>query len=156
MKSQPEVAFMLALLGCVSALAPCTYTRQSPQFDHALAMSSNLVSRRSWIGGCGIATTFMQGLTQEAKAAGGKFVTYKDETCGFSIDVPAGWEQTEQSLPDRRKIVLFIDPSKSEENTLLFVAYTPLRDDFTSISSFGTVDQVCECFKCSKLMFQFS
>jgi hypothetical protein len=149
LKSQHQVAFMLALLGCVSALAPYSHNRQSPHFDYALAMSSNVVSRRSWIGSCGIATAFKLGLPQEAKAAGGNFVTYKDETCGFSIDVPAGWEQTEQSLPDRRKIVLFVDPSKPEENTLLFVAYTPLRDDFTSISSFGTVDQVCARLKCS-------
>jgi hypothetical protein len=36
---------------------------------------------------------------------------------------------TDAAIPPRRK-------------SLLFFAFTPVRDDFTSLSSFGSVDQV--------------
>lgn len=56
-----------------------------------------------------------------------------------------------QELPDRRKIVFFVDPTtadasskKDDDKSLLFIAYTPVRDDFTSIGSFGTVEQVAQ------------
>ena len=127
-----------------------THHHQKQPHTHCLSMmsaSNNLVSRRSWIAGGAavLTTTFIPHVTQEAAAysAAETFETYKDETCGFQISVPATWEKSEQSLPDRRKIVFFMDPTKLEEKTLLFVAFTPIRDDFTSISSLGTVDQVC-------------
>ncbi len=74
-----------------------------------------------------------------------QLVKYLDEECGFELMVPATWEKTEQRLPapDRRKVVIFLDPaSPMTEKTFLFLAYTPVRDDFTSLSSFGSVDQV--------------
>jgi len=41
--------------------------------------------------------------------------------------------------------VFFIDPkSGAEDKNLIFVAYTPIRDDFTSLASFGSVDQIAE------------
>jgi hypothetical protein len=61
---------------------------------------------------------------------------YEDTTCKFKIDVPSEWVKTEQELPDRRKIVLYFKP-ESNQKTLLFIAYTPTRADFTSLSSFG-------------------
>lgn len=132
----------LGLIASVSAFSGAKEA-WSTKCGSELAMQSTIVSRRSWIGGLGIATAFSQGLTQKAQATDPKLVTYRDESCGFQIDIPAEWEMSEQSLADRRKIVFFIDPSKSEEKTLFFIAFTPLRDDFTSISSFGSVDQVC-------------
>ncbi|GMH70559.1 hypothetical protein TL16_g05439 [Triparma laevis f. inornata] len=45
-------------------------------------------------------------------------------------------------LADRRVLELFVDPSSSD--TSMFVAYTPVRDDFTSLSSFGSLDQVAQ------------
>jgi hypothetical protein len=68
-------------------------------------------------------------------------VDYQDADCKFSIKVPAGWEKSVQSLPDRRKIVLFFKPG-SEQKTLMFIAYSPVRSDFTSLGSFGSVDEV--------------
>jgi len=71
---------------------------------------------------------------------------YHDTTCGFQITVPSSWEQSTQQLPDRRKIVLFAEKGDEnvpdKEKTLLFIAYTPIRDDYTSLSALGTVDQV--------------
>ena len=70
--------------------------------------------------------------------------TYEDKKNGFSISVPKSWTATEQKLPDRRKIQLFIDQSggAEEDKCLMFLAYTPVRDDFTSLGSFGSVEEV--------------
>lgn len=78
------------------------------------------------------------------------YENYDDKNCGFRVKMPSGWETSTQELPDRRKIVFFIEPSTAsssaaeEDKTLAFIAYTPVRDDFTSISSFGSVDQVAQ------------
>ncbi len=76
----------------------------------------------------------------------GLFTLYQDESVGFQIKRPSGWEQSEQSLPDRRRIVLFVNNkdavSSEADKDLMFVAYTPVRDDFTQLSSFGSVEQV--------------
>ena len=81
-----------------------------------------------------------------AVASTDELTSYKDPDCRFQISVPSKWEQTTQQLPDRRKIVLFVDPTQKDmpeqDKTLMFIAYTPIRDDFTSLSSFGSVDQV--------------
>ena len=68
-------------------------------------------------------------------------VDFEDPVWKFSIKVPSGWDQSVQSLPDRRKIVLYIKPD-SNQKTLCFIAYTPVRADFTSLGSFGSVDTV--------------
>lgn len=68
---------------------------------------------------------------------------FKDPDCKFSIQMPTSWNASTQSLPDRRKIQLYIDPN-SNQKTLVFIAYTPVRDDFTSLGSFGSVDQVAQ------------
>jgi len=69
---------------------------------------------------------------------------YTDETAGFEVKTPSGWQKSEQSLPDRRKIILFVNDNdaSSTNKDLMFIAYTPVRDDFTTLSSFGSVDQV--------------
>jgi len=59
---------------------------------------------------------------------------------GFRMNVPSQWTKQTQELPDRRCIVIWTDPN--DPKTALFIAYTPVRDDFTSLSSFGSVDVV--------------
>eukprot|EP00978_Attheya_sp_CCMP212_P031876 scaffold122092_cov33-Attheya_sp.AAC.1 len=85
-----------------------------------------------------------------AKAA--KLEPYTDDICGFQVSVPAGWDKSEQALPDRRRISLFIDPSSTgdDDKSLVFIAYTPIRDDFTQLSSFGSVDQASLCYVMNK------
>ena len=114
-----------------------------------LGQSSN---RRSFLSNSVIASSAfalasLNPQTSLASEEDGKFSLYTDASCGFQMKVPSGWEKSEQSLPDRRKIVLYIDPNGSstdgkDEKNLIFIAYTPIRDDFTSLSSFGSVDQV--------------
>ena len=73
-----------------------------------------------------------------------EFQIFEDTGCGISFSVPSSWEKAEQVLDDRRRIVLFVKPGSTgpADQTLVFVAFTPVRDDFTSLGSFGTVDQV--------------
>ena len=111
--------------------APTGWTAQSSELSRRnLLASAAIASSTFWIG--------------PAKSlAADNLMEYKDDGCKFSLKVPSDWDQTVQELPfpDRRKIVLFIKPN-SNQKTLLFVAYTPVRDDFTSLGSFGSIDQV--------------
>ncbi|GKY99625.1 hypothetical protein MPSEU_000916600 [Mayamaea pseudoterrestris] len=77
-----------------------------------------------------------------ATAADVSTLLYNDATHGFSMQVPADWVQSTQRLPDRRQMQVWKDPS--DDQTILFIAYTPVRDDFTSLASFGSVDVVAE------------
>lgn len=71
---------------------------------------------------------------------------YEDSDFGFSLLVPSTWERSEQKLSGRRKAIFLTDKPNNGNNidTLLIIAYTPLRDDFTSLSSFGSVDEVAQ------------
>ncbi len=77
---------------------------------------------------------------------------FQDSNVGFQIQIPSDWKKSEQKLPDRRRLLLFINNNDEQNESsnkgpedLMFVAYTPVRDDFTSLSSFGTVEQVSLC-----------
>lgn len=78
-----------------------------------------------------------------------KLEPYEDSDFGFRLQVPSSWENTEQKLSGRRKGIFFTDPNSKDATTdtietLAFIAYTPLRDDFTSLASFGSVDNVAQ------------
>jgi hypothetical protein len=105
-----------------------------------------LSSRRSWISTAGLATSALltQSVIPGIASAAETLETFKDEKLNFEIKVPSSWEKQVQSLPDRRKIILFLDPTSDKDKNLLFFAFTPVRDDFTSLSSFGSVDQVAQ------------
>lgn len=91
-------------------------------------------------------------ITYAAESTQSKTLTsFKDSNVGFEFQVPTTWTKSEQTLPDRRKILLFVNNGDNGEQggnvakgleDLIFVAYTTVRDDFTSLGSFGTVDQV--------------
>ena len=73
--------------------------------------------------------------------------TYDDADYAFRLRVPSSWDRTEQTLSGRRRAVFFTDPSSKDAEsgiieTLGIVAYTPVRDDFVSLASFGSVDEV--------------
>jgi hypothetical protein len=82
-----------------------------------------------------------------------KMEQYNDADYGFHLSIPSSWELTEQKLSGRRKALFFTDPTSSNDatnnganniETFGFVAYTPVRDDFTSLASFGSVDNVAQ------------
>lgn len=116
---------------------------------------SSLASRRSFfqtatnnaeLAASSIGLSFIYPQTSAAVEESDKLNLYTDKTCGFQMKIPSSWEKSEQTLPDRRKIVLYIDGSSSgdgnDDKNVIFIAYTPVRDDFTSLSSFGSVDEV--------------
>ena len=84
----------------------------------------------------GSSTLLIDPYVTKAQVESTALVPYEDKNCNFSINVPSEWVKTEQTLPDRRKIMLFFKP-ESNQKTLMFIAYTPTRDDFTSLGSFG-------------------
>lgn len=132
----------------VSSLS--TGTRQTTARNMIM---SEETSRRSWLSAT-VATTsaFLAQVAFPANAAAANTLeVFEDPECGFQIKIPSQWEKQVKTLPDRRKIVLFIDPTV--DKTLFFAAFTPIRDDFTQLSSFGSVDQVGVSYLNSKLSF---
>lgn len=140
------VSSTLALLLSCTALS-YNHQNQFRAFDGSLPAGGS--SRRSFLATTGAAPYSIGLLTSSPKvvSAAEDLIDYKDDELKFSIKVPAGWEKSVQSLPDRRELVLYIKPN-SDQKTLVFFAYTPVRADFTSLGSFGSVDEVGE--QCSR------
>ena len=130
----------IALVCAYSPFAPA----QSRKATIPSVESSETISRRNLLesaAAVGASSLFIDPLGVNAEESAGGLVSYEDATYKFSMLVPSDWEKSVQSLPDRRKIILYIKPN-SGQKTLLFLAYTPVRDDFTSLGSFGSVDEV--------------
>lgn len=138
------LSFKVAAFGGPPTLTFRTRHAQSTTLRMKVADGVPLSSRRSWLSGVGLVNSAL--LTQTAfpefASAADKLETFEDPTLKFQIKVPSTWEKQVNTLPDRRKIILFVDPTSDTEKALLFFAFTPVRDDFTSLSSFGSVDQV--------------
>jgi|UniRef100_A0A8J9X9D9 hypothetical protein len=107
--------------------------------SYALSLRSPPLDRRAWLATCASAAAV--GFPSTAVAVSVPTLTpFLDSRHGFTVDVPSQWSRTEQQLSDRRTIVVWTDPADARAS--VFVAYTPVRDDFTSLGSFGSVDQV--------------
>ena len=65
---------------------------------------------------------------------------YKDARYGVSMGIPDGWTATQNELPDGRRIVTAADPNDIDTN--VFLTFTPIRPDYSSLGSFGTIDFV--------------
>ena len=122
-----------------------SYNLQSPLDPSTTTTRRGLFQQTSaaFIGAAATATMAFSSAPLAAIAASSTATSlYNDPTHGFSIQVPSDWIQSTQRLPDRRQMQVWKDPS--DDQTLLFIAYTPVRDDFTSLGSFGSVDVVAE------------
>jgi len=102
------------------------------------------ISRRRWIS---TAPALLSGAawSPRALAANGGLQQYNDKGYGCSFSVPSEWAKVDESLEAgpggvARKLVLFVD--KNDSNINSFIAYTPIRGDYTSMSSFGNLDSV--------------
>mmetsp|Transcript_10759 Transcript_10759/g.20726 ORF Transcript_10759/g.20726 Transcript_10759/m.20726 type:complete len:237 (-) Transcript_10759:177-887(-) len=104
------------------------------------------VDRRGWFGGVATAVTSAVAVSVPSMASAdtttSKLKTFEDPKNGFSVGVPADWVEAVRALPDRRTIRFWSDPEDSQ--TFVFIAYTPVRDDFTSLGSFGSVETVAD------------
>jgi PsbP len=133
----------IGTIAAFSPLAPITQNNLPPPSPDSISRRSLLESTvaAGWLGAGSLLVH-----PEHANAAAATTTTltkYEDANCKFSINLPSDWTQSTQTLPDRRKIVLYIKPD-SDQKTLIFLAYTPVRDDFTSLSSFGSVDEVAQ------------
>ena len=55
--------------------------------------------------------------------------------------MPSSWNAAApQELSDGRRLVLATDPSDESNN--IFIAFTPIRPDYSALGSFGTIDYV--------------
>jgi hypothetical protein len=121
------------------ALAPAFTAAYAPPQQPCPQSKAFGLERRAWLATA--ATTAAATLVPlQARAEDTKLTKFNDAKHGFSLSVPSDWTFSEQTLPDRRELLLWQDPK--DLSTLLFIAYTPIRDDFTSLSSFGTVENV--------------
>lgn len=108
--------------------------------------------RRGWINGVASATaaglvvgesTMLPQVTLAAEESSKQQLTvFQDDKNGFSMKVPTTWVESVRTLPDRRTIRFWADPTDTQ--TFLFIAYTAIRDDFTSLASFGSVETVAD------------
>lgn len=104
------------------------------------------ISRRFWIKTVATsaiaATGSLLTVPPSFAATSLSFQTYTDEKYGFKIDLPSNWSKMNDvtALSDRRSIVVYSNPN--EPSTSILIVYTPIRDDYTSLASFGSVDQV--------------
>ena len=142
---------MLRLTLVLHLMLSCTALSYSHQNRAAVLRafdgppSAEGLHRRNFLAAAAAAPCSLGVLSSSPKVASAaeELVYYKDEECKFSIKVPVSWERSIQTLPDRRKLVLYIKPN-SDQKTLVFFAYTPVRADFTSLGSFGSVDEVSD------------
>lgn len=142
------------LVGLTSSMI-VAFTPSSNPSSIAQQQQQNLINevddRRAFfstiIGGTAAATIANIPLIANAEEGteSSSLALFQDTNVGFEMNVPSRWIQTEQKLPDRRRLVLFLNNgegvTKGSED-VVFVAYTPVRDDFTSLASFGSVDMV--------------
>jgi hypothetical protein len=140
-----QIAYLSFLIAsCLVHLGEAYTTRPKPAVCGPKCCDPLCISRRGFVASIGssLLLTTKGSRPESAFAVDSGSSFYNDEVHGFSIQVPASWTFSEQTLPDRRKISLWKDPDDQSGQTVVFVAYTPVRDDFTSITSFGSVEQV--------------
>lgn len=94
--------------------------------------------RRQWLLGASAAAFGY--FTSCPTAFAADLETFSDSAHGFSLQIPSKWQASTKELFDRRRLLVWTDPDDAA--VAVFIAYTPVRDDYTSLGSFGSVDQV--------------
>ncbi len=115
--------------------------------SNALLLSRRSLWNRYLTTVAGAYTLSTISLSNAAEPTATRMEQYNDVEYGFHFSLPTSWEITEQKLSGRRKALFATDLTSKDVDTgtietFGFVAYTPVRDDFTSLASFGSVDNV--------------
>lgn len=119
------------------------YTSNLRAFHEKNDSTVDLTDRRKILQGLMASTIIAKVPTFSAYAVSEELNLFQDTVTGFQIKYPSSWTRTDQTLPDRRRLTLFINnDDMGKDKDLMFIAYTSVRDDFTSLGSFGSVDQV--------------
>jgi hypothetical protein len=129
----------LSALAILCAMGGAAALRlRSPGLTHGLDRRAVLAQAPAFFAACAAASA-----VQEAGAAE-ELKTYKDAEYGDSFLIPSGWELSENELSGGRKLVAAADPQ--DPNSNVFILYTPLAPDYTSLGSFGNIDYVANTF----------
>lgn len=137
-----SLLLLLQLTAVAVAYSPLSPVPQTKASFTSPPGGGGETSRRNLLASVALGTSaFLIDPSKAFAATSNNLVELKDEVRKFTIKVPSDWDKTIQGLPDRRQITLYIKPN-SDQKTLMFFAFTPVRDDFTSLGSFGSVDQV--------------
>jgi PsbP len=140
----PALLFANAVLNATSFSLPqlASVSPRNPSVCYTMTDAAEDGMRRTWMLQSFSAASVLTVGSSAAVAVSEAKQTCRDEKYGFTIDFPSSWSKMEDitSLSDRRTISVFTDPS--DPSTSLLIVYTPIRDDFTSLNSFGSVDQV--------------
>ena len=66
--------------------------------------------------------------------------TYTDKEYGVSFGIPKGWQAVPNELADGRVLIAATDPTDPEFN--LYIIFSPIAGDYTSLGAFGNIDYV--------------
>lgn len=117
-------------------------TPSSPLLRSAAVPAASDASRRAIL--LPLAAALVAGptalLPSKPALAADALETFTDSRYGVSFGVPQGWTADTQTLPDGRRLVIATDPK--DESVNVFIAFTPIRPDYSSLGSFGTIDFV--------------
>ena len=102
------------------------------------ALQSSAPTRRAVLGG--LAGVALSPVAQKPAYAAVGLKEYTDARYGVKFGIPEGWTASQTELPDGRLIVTATDPSDVDFN--VFCTFTPIRPDYSSLGSFGTIDYV--------------
>ena len=138
------ITLLLSSVGSITAFHISQATSRQPRTNASTqeALESTLQPTRRQFTQSLIASSFLAYLSP-ATAVSIKLEPYTDSEYGFRLSVPSEWKKTTQTLSGRRKATFFTQESE-QIDTLMYIAYTPIRDDFTSLASFGSVDAVAQ------------
>jgi len=124
---------MLQFIGCIVVAA-------APARQHSLMASRSAISRRGAIL-APLAVWSTMSVPQPAIGADAlSLETYTDDRYSVSFGLPKGFVAQKQELPDGRRLITATDQGDTDTN--VFIAFTPIRPDYSSLGSFGTIDYV--------------
>lgn len=112
--------------------------------NHGLEPESRREHLMRVVGGSGVLLAGIASPAQRAAAAADTAThSYVDSDYGFTIDVPKDWVEGTPAggLSSRRKIVVWSSPDV-QSGANAFVAYTPVRADYTSFGAMGGLDEI--------------
>mmetsp|Transcript_31048 Transcript_31048/g.41031 ORF Transcript_31048/g.41031 Transcript_31048/m.41031 type:complete len:236 (-) Transcript_31048:407-1114(-) len=152
MQNSQFIICFLALLPCCSSFKLINLSTQPPwpttsnlrmaaqndRMEHS--QEPKLLSRQQFFGCAAAMATSTMLVPQISEAAPQQTKKVSDPLERFTFEVPSDWDESETIVSGGRKVVVFTNPQKPETNA--FYAFTPLRGDYTSLGSFGTLDYV--------------
>ena len=113
----------LSILLPAAAFQTASYSRANPtKLNLQKDIDDELIARRSFCTQslatlAGTSTILSSNPSISYAADSAELTSYDDTSYGFSMNIPASWEKTEQQLSGRRKAIFFTDPNSKDPDT---------------------------------------